>query len=185
MRHIGLLRPGAGVLCLQPSTFCEQLHAAHRRAAAPRARRVHAGKCADPGGPAQGAGSRKRSEEWSTLIAGPGSARNSRQRATKRYGLVSSNTRGTPKRAELAFEIYGVTGGQRIEEYKGLQALKSAGGQADTGSVRSGVWKPPRISALLRSQRRLLYPAAGRDRQGGAAFTNEQFEGQLCATHIG
>ena len=96
-----------------------------------------------------------------------------------------SNTRGTPKRAELAFEIYGVTGGQRIEEYKGLQALKSAGGQADTGSVRSGVWKPPRISALLRSQRRLLYPAAGRDRLGGAAFTNEQIEGQLCATHIG
>ena len=96
-----------------------------------------------------------------------------------------SNTRGTPKRAELAFEIYGVTGGQWIEEYKGLQALKSAGGQADTGSVRSGVWNAPRISALLRSQRRLLYPAAGRDRQGGAAFTNEQFEGQLCATHIG
>ena len=53
---------------------------------------------------------------------------------------MSSNTRGTPKRAELAFEIYGVTGGQRIEEYKGLQVLKSAGGQADTGSVRSGVW---------------------------------------------
>ena len=52
-----------------------------------------------------------------------GSARYSQQRATKRYGLVISNTRGTPKRAELAFEIYGVTGGQWIEEYKGLQAL--------------------------------------------------------------
>ncbi len=134
-----------------------------------------------------GAGSRKRSEEWSTLIAGPRLRFSAlfTAEATKRDTLVISNTRGTPKRAELAFEIYGVTGGQRIEEYKGLQALKSAGGQADTGSVRSGVWKPPRISALLRSQRRLLYPAAGRDRLGGAAFTNEQIEGQLCATHIG
>ena len=65
--------------------------------------------------------------------------------ATKRYGLVSANTRGTPKWAELVFEIHGVTGGQRIEEYKGLQVLKSAGGQADGGAVQSGVWNSPRV----------------------------------------
>ncbi len=68
-----------------------------------------------------------------------------KQMATKRYGLVSASTRGSPKWANLAFEIYGVTGGQRIEEYKGLQVLKSAGGQADSGAVRSGVWNSHRV----------------------------------------
>ena len=46
-----------------------------------------------------------------------------KQMATRRYSMVTSNTRGTPKRADLAYEIYAFIGGQRIEEYKGLQAL--------------------------------------------------------------
>lgn len=76
------------------------------------------------------------------------------QMATKKYGFVSGATRGTPRREELAFEIYALKGGQRIEEYKGLQALKISGRTAarynsgrddgDAGFVRSGVWNAPR-----------------------------------------
>lgn len=77
-----------------------------------------------------------------------------KQMATKKYGFVSGNTRGTPRQADLAYEIYALKGGQRIEEYKGLKALKVDGAAAarfnsgrsgdDSGSVRSGVWNKPR-----------------------------------------
>ena len=80
------------------------------------------------------------------------------QMATKRYGLVSAKTRGTPKRAELVFEIHGVTGGQRIEQYKGLQVLKSAGGQAETGSVQSGVWNAPEFFSARSQPRKASLP---------------------------
>jgi hypothetical protein len=76
------------------------------------------------------------------------------QMATRRYSLVSANTRGTPKRAALAYEIWSPLRGQRIEEYKGLRALAQSGAAAvlmdhgrsalDQGFVRSGVWNAPR-----------------------------------------
>lgn len=77
-----------------------------------------------------------------------------KQMATKQYGFVSGNTRGTPRQAALAYEIYALKGGQKVEIYKGLRALASGGlvaakfnaGRAgsDAGFVRSGVWNAPR-----------------------------------------
>ncbi|MBC6714780.1 hypothetical protein H9Q09_01090 [Aurantimonas sp. DM33-3] len=68
---------------------------------------------------------------------------------------VVSGTRGIPRKAQLAYEIFGVPGGQRIEIYKGLRAMKMSGaaaarfnsgrGAGDAGSVRSGVWNNPRV----------------------------------------
>ena len=67
------------------------------------------------------------------------------QMATRTYGLVSRNTRGTPKQADLAFEIWSVTGGQRIEEYKGLKSVKSGRlASPEAGGVSSAVWNAPR-----------------------------------------
>ena len=70
------------------------------------------------------------------------------QMASRRYSLVSANTRGTPKRAALAYEIWSPLRGQRIEEYKGLRALAQSGAAAalmnqgrsalDHGFVRVG-----------------------------------------------
>lgn len=68
---------------------------------------------------------------------------------------VVAGTRGVPKRAALSFEIYGVKGGARVEQYKGLMAIKAGGRAArrmnlgrsasDKGTVRSGVWNRPRV----------------------------------------
>ncbi len=140
--------PGAGVLCLRPPTFCEPSDAAHRRAAAPRAGRKVRGFWR------AGAGSRKRSAAWWMRAVEPRPRVQRavhKQMATKRYGLVSANTRGSPKWAELAFEIHGVTGGQRIEAYKGLQVLKSAGGQAEAvgDEVRSDKFGLTRMRRLI------------------------------------
>ena len=76
------------------------------------------------------------------------------QMAMIKYGFVAQNTRGTPKRAQLAYEIYAFKGGQKIEDYAGLKALSSGGRAAkrfnsnraidDRGFVRSGVWNKPR-----------------------------------------
>ncbi|QPC87133.1 hypothetical protein GA830_10545 [Mesorhizobium sp. NBSH29] len=76
------------------------------------------------------------------------------QMAMKKYGFTAQNTRGTPRRAELAFEIYALKGGQRVEEYKGLRALSPGGSAAgkmntgrsnsDAGFVKSSVWNSPR-----------------------------------------
>jgi hypothetical protein len=77
-----------------------------------------------------------------------------KQMAMLKYGFVAQNTRGTPRQAKLAYEIYALKGGQRIEEYAGLRALATRGKTArrfnvdrdvsDKGFVRSGVWNKPR-----------------------------------------
>lgn len=77
-----------------------------------------------------------------------------KQMAMKRYGFVSGNTRGIGNQGSLTYQIFAAAGGQKIEEYKGLMALKigrtaaryNAGREsADKGSVRSGVWNRPRV----------------------------------------
>ena len=72
----------------------------------------------------------------------------------KYTSYVVSNTRGVPKSGNLSFEIYGVKGGIKVENYKGLRVLKSGGKaaaamnanktSADKGFVKSGVWNSPR-----------------------------------------
>lgn len=78
-----------------------------------------------------------------------------KQMATKKYSFVSGNTRGIANQGALTYEIFAFKGGQRVEEYKGLRALKITGAAAarlnadrdalDKGSVRSGVWNVPRV----------------------------------------
>jgi hypothetical protein len=78
-----------------------------------------------------------------------------KQMAMKSYGFVSRNTRGTPRRALLAYDIYAYKGGQPIEDYKGLRVLKHGGklskagnlgrNGSDRGSVQSGVWNVSRV----------------------------------------
>lgn len=68
---------------------------------------------------------------------------------------VVQGTRGIPRRERLSFEIFGVKGGARVEQYKGLMSIKRGGraskrmnaGRAasDQGTVRSAVWNNPRI----------------------------------------
>lgn len=64
---------------------------------------------------------------------------------------VVAGTRGIPRQALLAFDIFGVKGGTDIDEYRGLRAVKrsnrmNVGRTAmDRGTVRSGVWNAPRI----------------------------------------
>lgn len=64
---------------------------------------------------------------------------------------VVAGTRGTPRQALLAFDIYGVKGGTDIEEYRGLRAVKRSNrlnlGRRgiERGEVRSGVWNNPRV----------------------------------------
>lgn len=86
------------------------------------------------------------------------------QKATKnQMGLKAGNyssyvvagTRGVPRKESLSFEIFGVKGGAKIEQYKGLMAVKSGGraarrmnagrGAEDQGTVRSAVWNNPRV----------------------------------------
>ncbi len=77
------------------------------------------------------------------------------QMATKKYGFVIANIRGTPRQADLAYEIYALKGGQSIELYRGLQALSGKGRTqapynegriaVDRGLVRSGAWNAPRV----------------------------------------
>ena len=69
-------------------------------------------------------------------------------------GYVVANTRGIPRSAALSYEIFGVKGGIKVENYKGLRALRPGGvaagrmnagrSDADKGYVRSGVWNNPR-----------------------------------------
>lgn len=71
------------------------------------------------------------------------------------YRFVSGNTRGTPRRGSLSFEIYALVGGQPITLYKGLRALSVRGDAfkrftagmdiGDRGLVRSAVWNKPRV----------------------------------------
>jgi hypothetical protein len=75
--------------------------------------------------------------------------------ATLKYQFVSGSTRGVANQGALTYEIFALKGGQRIEEYKGLRALKigrraaaeyNAGrSDIDAGTVRSGVWNRPRV----------------------------------------
>lgn len=68
---------------------------------------------------------------------------------------VVANTRGTPRKANLSYEIYSLKGGAQIEKYKGLMSVKSGGRAArrmnagrpidQQGTVRSSVWNNPRI----------------------------------------
>ena len=68
--------------------------------------------------------------------------------------LVSSRTRGKSQGKALRYEIFGISGGQPIAEYKGLRVLNRSGsasrkfnlarGGGDKGFVRSGVWNAPR-----------------------------------------
>lgn len=80
-----------------------------------------------------------------------------RQMAVK-AGVYSSyvvkNTRGIPRRAILAYDIFGVKGGIGVENYRGLRVVKGRSRKADAalppgifarGTVRSGVWNNPRI----------------------------------------
>lgn len=68
---------------------------------------------------------------------------------------VVAGTRGIPRKANLAYDIFGVKGGAKVEKYKDLRSLVS-GGRAykrmnvtrrdiDKGTVMSGVWNKPRI----------------------------------------
>ncbi|WP_007752968.1 hypothetical protein [Rhizobium sp. CF080] len=64
---------------------------------------------------------------------------------------VVAGTRGVPRKELLAYDIFGVKGGAKIEAYKGLRAV-SRGNKlnvgrkgGDRGVVRSGVWNNPRI----------------------------------------
>ncbi|CCF19151.1 protein of unknown function [Pseudorhizobium banfieldiae] len=81
-----------------------------------------------------------------------------RQMALKpgNYGsYVVAGTRGIPRKKTLSYEIFGVKGGAKIEQYKGLMSVKSSGRAArrmnagrvtsDRGTVRSGVWNNPRV----------------------------------------
>lgn len=68
---------------------------------------------------------------------------------------VVAGTRGVPRRPNLSYEIFGVKRGSKIENYKGLMALKGGGraivrlnsgrSDSDKGAVRSGVWNNPRV----------------------------------------
>lgn len=68
---------------------------------------------------------------------------------------VVAGTRGVPRKQNLSFEIFGVKGGAKIENYKGLMSVKGGGRAArrmnagrstsDQGTVRSGVWNNPRV----------------------------------------
>lgn len=66
-------------------------------------------------------------------------------------GYVVANTRGIPRKQLLAYDIFGVKGGQSIELYKGLRAVSSANrlnaGRKglERGTVRSSVWNNPRV----------------------------------------
>lgn len=68
---------------------------------------------------------------------------------------VVAGTRGIPRKERLSFEIFGVKGGSKIENYKGLMSVKAGGRAArrmnagrkifDQGTVRSAVWNNPRV----------------------------------------
>lgn len=70
-------------------------------------------------------------------------------------GYVVAGTRGTPRRALLAFDIYGVKGGTDADKYKGLRSVGADSRAAkkfnkgrldvDKGTVQSGVWNRPRV----------------------------------------
>ena len=64
---------------------------------------------------------------------------------------VVAGTRGIPRKAILAFDIFGVKGGTDIEEYRGLRSVRkgnrlNVGRSAlERGTIRSGVWNHPRV----------------------------------------
>lgn len=82
------------------------------------------------------------------------------QRAVfKQMGLKAGNynshvvagTKGIPRKEILAYDIFGVKAGAKIEAYKGLRSVSRGNKlnvgrqQAERGMVRSGVWNNPRI----------------------------------------
>lgn len=64
---------------------------------------------------------------------------------------VVAGTRGVPRKEILAYDIFGVKPGAKIEAYKGLRSVArdnklNVGRKGiDKGTVRSGVWNNPRI----------------------------------------
>ncbi|MCO5730093.1 hypothetical protein [Rhizobium sp. SSA_523] len=64
---------------------------------------------------------------------------------------VVAGTRGVPRKEILAYDIFGVKGGAKIEAYKGLRSvgrgnkLNVGRSGSDKGTVRSAVWNNPRI----------------------------------------
>lgn len=78
-----------------------------------------------------------------------------KQMAIKKKSFVTQNTRGKARMAAMAYDIFAIPGGQRVEEYKGLRALVPHGAvasrmnqgrsQSDKGTVSSAVWNNPRV----------------------------------------
>lgn len=66
-------------------------------------------------------------------------------------GYVVAGTRGVPRKAILAYDIFGVKGGAAIEQYRGLRSVSRGNrmnvgrSASERGAVRSGVWNNPRI----------------------------------------
>lgn len=64
---------------------------------------------------------------------------------------VVAGTRGVPRKELLAYDIFGVKGGAKIEAYKGLRSVSrrnklNVGVKGiERGTVRSAVWNNPRI----------------------------------------
>lgn len=68
---------------------------------------------------------------------------------------VVANTRGVGNEAMLAYDIFSMRGGIKVQNYKGLRSVSSASRLAksmnsgrddfDKGAVRSSVWNNPRI----------------------------------------
>lgn len=57
---------------------------------------------------------------------------------------VASETRQRNDEASLSTAIFGVKGGLRIDEYRGLKVLRGSK-TLTSGAVRSGVWQNPRV----------------------------------------
>lgn len=64
---------------------------------------------------------------------------------------VVANTRGVGSEEALAYDIYGIKGGIKVENYRGLKAvsltarLNKRSAIPDRGMVRSSVWNNPRV----------------------------------------
>lgn len=71
--------------------------------------------------------------------------------------VVVAGTRGIPRRELLAYDIYGVKGGQKIQLYKGLKVQKifvpqsgahrysKVRAQINPGTIGSAIWNVPRV----------------------------------------
>jgi hypothetical protein len=67
------------------------------------------------------------------------------QLGLRTYGALRSRVRHASDDANLSYSITSAAGGQRIEEYRGLRALKSSGrALGATGLVSAAPWNAPR-----------------------------------------